>query len=315
MANHSLFNVIREDPKAFILSLALHVVLLVLLSVSVGSFHTPTPKQQSVETVKAVVVDSAAVKAEMDKIKQAEQKKKQNEQARQKRLADKARQAKNKRKQEEKRLADLKRKQAEEKKKREATEKNRVAAEKRRLDEEKKRIAAAEKQRKAEEQQLAEIEKQKKQLEAERQAEQQRLAALQEKRRAEEEAQQREDALKRQQAEELALQQKLAEEERLRSLNSERMQKLRSQYVMLIERHVGNKWIKPASTTNDMYCEVLVTQNRLGDVQSVRTIKCQGDTAFQQSVERAVLKASPLPDPPSPEVFEREIQFIFRPIS
>jgi colicin import membrane protein len=35
--------------------------------------------------------------------------------------------------------------------------------------------------------------------------------------------------------------------------------------------------------------------------------------AFQRSVEAAVRKASPLPAPPDPEVFDREIEFVFEP--
>ncbi|MCK4710778.1 MAG: TonB C-terminal domain-containing protein, partial [Gammaproteobacteria bacterium] len=104
---------------------------------------------------------------------------------------------------------------------------------------------------------------------------------------------------------------RLAEEERQRYLNSSRMKKLRSQYVRLIERHVEKKWIKPASTSKDMFCEVIITQNRAGTVLSVKTEKCKGDKAFQQSVERAVLRASPLPDPPSPDVFDRTVLFTF----
>ena len=92
---------------------------------------------------------------------------------------------------------------------------------------------------------------------------------------------------------------------------SEETKHMRLMYTKLIVRHVGKKWIKPASTTTDMFCDVVIAQNRAGTVLTVQTKKCQGDRAFQQSVERAVRRASPLPDPPSDDVFDRNVVFTF----
>lgn len=295
MKHGSLLGIIRYDTKAFYIAVALHLLILAVLVVSVNFSDAPELQQQAVETVKAVVVDSQVVKAEMDKIKKAEERKKYNEKKRLQKLENKARREEQKRKQaiakrkaEEKRLADLK----------------------------KKRLAD-EKRQKQEAKRLADLKAEKQKLEEQRQAEQQRLAALQKKREDEEraraKAKQDEEDRKRRQTEAEALKKQLAEEERQRYLNSARVKKLRSQYVKLIERHVGKKWIKPASTTSDMFCEVIITQNRAGTVLSVKTEKCKGDKAFQQSVERAVLRASPLPDPPSADVFDRNILFTFKP--
>ena len=52
---------------------------------------------------------------------------------------------------------------------------------------------------------------------------------------------------------------------------------------------------------------------RTGDVIDVKLQSCANDNAFQRSVERAVRKASPLPLPPNPDVFDREIYFTFKP--
>lgn len=294
MKHGSLLDIIRYDSKAFYIAIALHLSILVILIVSVNFTDHTRPEPKQVETVQAVVVDSQIVQAEMDKIKQSEARKKSNEQKRLQRLADKAR------------TEELKRKQAE--KKRRAEEKH--------LAELKKRRAADEKQRQQEAEKLADLQKQKQQLEKQRQAEQQRLAALQKKREQEElarvKAKQAEEDRLRRLAEAEALKKKLAEEERQRYLNSAKMKKLRSQYVKLIERHVEQKWIKPASTSKDMFCEVIINQNRAGMVLNVKTEKCNGDKAFQQSVERAVLRASPLPDAPSNDVFDRKILFTFR---
>jgi colicin import membrane protein len=40
---------------------------------------------------------------------------------------------------------------------------------------------------------------------------------------------------------------------------------------------------------------------------------CNGDEAVRQSIEDAVLRASPLPAPPDPALFERELLLRFRP--
>jgi colicin import membrane protein len=39
--------------------------------------------------------------------------------------------------------------------------------------------------------------------------------------------------------------------------------------------------------------------------------KSSGDAAFDRSVEAAVKKASPLPPPQNPELFDRDLEFIF----
>ena len=295
MKEGSLLGIIRYDSKAFYIAVALHVLILIVLLLSVNFSERPETRHQPVETVQAVVVDSQIVQAEMDKIKKSEARKKYNEKQRLKRLADKARkeerkrkQAIKKRKQEEKRLADLKKK---------------------RLDNEKKNQQQVK--------DLADLKQKKQKLEQQRQAEQQRLAAIQKKREQEElireNARKAEADKQRQKEAAAALKKKLAEEERQRYLNSAKVRKMRSQYVKLIERHVEKKWIKPVSTGKGMFCDVIITQNRAGTVLSVRTDKCKGDKAFRLSVERAVRRASPLPDPPSPDVFDRTIRFGFRP--
>ncbi|MDH5516733.1 MAG: cell envelope integrity protein TolA [Gammaproteobacteria bacterium] len=293
MKDGSLLGIIRYDSKAFYIALILHLLIVVVLVVSVNFSERPVTAHKEVETVQAVVVDSQIIQAELDKIKKSEARKKQKEESRLKKLSDttrkeeqKQRQAQEKRRLEEQRIADLKQKRL-----------------------------AEEKQRQIESQQLADLKKKKQALEEQRQAEQQRLSVLQKERQEEELARENaKRAAEEEKQKELnaqALRKKLAEEEQQRYLNSDKMKKLRSQYVKSIERHVGKNWIKPASANKDMFCNVIITQNRAGTVLSVKTDECKGDKAFQLSVERAVLKASPLPDAPSEDVFDRTVQFTF----
>jgi colicin import membrane protein len=83
--------------------------------------------------------------------------------------------------------------------------------------------------------------------------------------------------------------------------------------VYLIAQKVENNWLRPVTNTEGESCDVIVTQTMTGEVLDVRLKSCTSDNAFQRSVERAVRKASPLPLPPNPDVFDREIYFTFKP--
>ena len=291
----SLWQQLKAKPMALGASVLLHVALIVLLSVSLS--HTskpPMPKSEKVNTVQAVVVDSAVVEKEIRKLQQAETHKKNTEEARKKKLERDMKLAEQKREQEEKRLADIKRKQKEQ-------EKAEKLKQKQRADE------------------LAKLEKQKQELEKQRQAEQQRLAAIEEKRKAEEKAaaerKRKQEAEARRKAEEAELQKRLAEEARQMAQADAAMQKERAQYIQQIIRHVERNWLQPLNILPGWQCDVSVVQNALGDVTQVNVLKCTGSDQFRNSVERAVNKASPLPLPSDPRVFEKRIQFTFKPES
>ena len=50
-----------------------------------------------------------------------------------------------------------------------------------------------------------------------------------------------------------------------------------------------------------------------GEVLTVRKRKSSGHAGYDQAVERAILKSSPLPKPDEPSVFERRLELRFRP--
>ena len=56
-----------------------------------------------------------------------------------------------------------------------------------------------------------------------------------------------------------------------------------------------------------------VVQLPTGEVLTARLRKSSGHEAYDQAVERAILKSSPLPRPERPEQFRRELQLKFRP--
>jgi colicin import membrane protein len=58
----------------------------------------------------------------------------------------------------------------------------------------------------------------------------------------------------------------------------------------------------------------LVTLLPNGDVLQVQLVISSGDTAYDEAVHRAILKASPLPKPDSGVPFERQLKLTFRPV-
>ncbi|MEM7292775.1 MAG: TonB C-terminal domain-containing protein, partial [Pseudomonadota bacterium] len=93
-----------------------------------------------------------------------------------------------------------------------------------------------------------------------------------------------------------------------------RLAGLRSEYETAIRQKVSRNWIEPASSGNAVECVVLAQQIPSGDVIDVNVLSCTGGgDALARSVELAVRKASPLPLPKDPALFDRQLEFIFRP--
>lgn len=100
-----------------------------------------------------------------------------------------------------------------------------------------------------------------------------------------------------------------AEEER----TSAGFQSLKARYVQAIQAHVEQRWFEPPGTGPGLSCTVFVSQIPGGEVVGMRFGPCNGGAAVRQSIETAVRNASPLPTPPEPALFEREVQLIFTP--
>lgn len=276
----TIWQTIKKYPTALVWALVIHVVAFVAIGIS---FKSSDPKISAVKQekiIEAVAVDEKKIKAEINKLKKADAKKIRD----QKRLQDKARKAKKARENEEKKLRALKKKQL----KQQQLNKKKQAAEK-------KRLAELEKSRKAQEQQekirlkkLSELEKK----------EQDKKAQLER-----EEKQRKDKVAKKKQQEQ--------EQKRIK-----REQQQIAKYKSLIKSYVTNKWILPASYRKGMKCVVLVRLIPSGDVAGVRFVVRSGNAAFDNSVEMAINKASPLPLPKSSEgLYEnfREVEIVFDP--
>ena len=56
-----------------------------------------------------------------------------------------------------------------------------------------------------------------------------------------------------------------------------------------------------------------MTQVPGGEVTGVEIGSCNGDAAVRESIKAAVLRASPLPTPSNPDLFDRSLKFNFHP--
>jgi colicin import membrane protein len=106
------------------------------------------------------------------------------------------------------------------------------------------------------------------------------------------------------------LRKELGEEEHVSAVEAS---PLRDRYVASLRNRIQNAWIKPPSARVGVDCLVEVTQVPGGEVTSAKVTQCNGDAAVRQSIENAVYRASPLPDPPDPALFQRNFAFRFKP--
>ncbi len=164
----------------------------------------------------------------------------------------------------------------------------------------------------------AEAERKAQVAEANKRAEQQRLADA--KRKAEEQrkleaARKAEEQRREAEAKALALnaaelQQSVTEDEKLLA---ERTGPQMASWVQLIQARIERAWIRPPTAKPGIDCTLYVTQVPGGQIVSVKLGPCNGDEAVRQSIEDAAYRASPLPPPPDPALFERELQIEFKP--
>jgi colicin import membrane protein len=80
-----------------------------------------------------------------------------------------------------------------------------------------------------------------------------------------------------------------------------------------ITARIQRAWLRPPSARPGIECVLNVTQVPGGEVTNVRIGSCNGDQAVRESIEAAVYRASPLPPPPDPSMFERNLVITFRP--
>lgn len=86
-----------------------------------------------------------------------------------------------------------------------------------------------------------------------------------------------------------------------------------NEYVARIQAKVRQNWILPPDLQGNPEAVFDVVQLPTGEVLSTRLVRSSGNPAYDQAVERAILKSSPLPLPAARELFARELKLTFRP--
>jgi colicin import membrane protein len=179
----------------------------------------------------------------------------------------------------------------------------------READEKRAAQAAAEEKRKTDEQkaaQEAEKKRQDEQAEEKRKADEKRQAD--EKRLADQKRQQQETQDRAQMEQDLKSD--LAAEEHQMAARSGELASWEAQ----IQARIQRAWLKPPSARSGIDCIVYVTQVPGGEVTKVRLGQCNGDAAVRESIQAAAYRASPLPPPPDPALFQRDLEIQFKPV-
>ncbi len=324
---------IKENWSAIIFSILVHVVVLALFAVNID-FERKVVKPAKPVAVQAKIINGAAIDAEIKRQDELEKAKLDAEILRQQDLEDKALQAKNQRELEEKRLSDL---EVERKKQIEIDKQKKLEADKKTQDE-KKKLSDLEAKRKIEETRLEDIKKEQaatKKKAAEEEAK--RVAVVEAKKKADLEAKIKADAEQKKKADELVAKKKKeaevkrlaekAEADRLKALQADLAAAMADEeslneviddgalnrYRNQISQYIERSWRKPPSAQEGLSCTLNVKQLPGGDVASVSFGSCNADEATRASIEQAVFRAAPLPEPEDQRLFARDLEIIFAP--
>jgi colicin import membrane protein len=267
---------VRQHKGAVLLSVVLHIAIVAALTVG---FRLPSRARAAVPTqvaIEAVVVDQAVLDREIQRRERIEREAVQRRQREERQAREREQQARE--------AEDLAKRQ-------EQQRQEQIRLDRERAESEARAKAEAEKR---EQERLAEEQRQREQRE-------------------------REEAAKREREAQVARQQRQAEDELQRALAAEDERRaaeeagLMDQYIRLIQDKIERSWIPPVSARAGLECTVAVVQIPGGDVIDARVTQCNGDEAVVRSIEAAVRRASPLPKPPDPSLFERNLNVIFRP--
>jgi len=285
-----------------ILSVIMHGFLLTALLFSFSSTpEMPKPPGASVKknVIQAVAVSESEIKDEARQLQRAEDQRRAQERARQKKLEDQAEKANQQRLQEQKKILELKEKQALQEK----------AIKKQKLAEEKK-IAELKKKQVEEQENIRQLKIAAEELAKQKEAEKKKLEELKIKRAEEAKQRRQKELLEAQQKREKALQEQMAAEEQAEQ--EKELQGVRSSYIDSIAAVVKSNWRRPAVVDKEATCLVEVEQIPGGEITKFSVSRCTGDAAFQRSVETAVGKTGHLPRPSDPRAFDRRIRFTFK---
>ena len=164
------------------------------------------------------------------------------------------------------------------------------------------RLKKQQEQEQAEKKRREEVELERRRADAERKRleDVERQRAENERKRQEAEAAERQRLLDRELAEEQA---------RIDAMNSG----AQARYIYAIKQKIQRYWVRPPGARAGVDCVLYVKQIPGGEVVGATIGQCNGDDAVKRSIEAAAFKASPLPEPEDPTLFERNLRMNFKP--
>jgi colicin import membrane protein len=191
-------------------------------------------------------------------------------------------------------------------------------AERRKRDEAEKEQQRKEAEKRAEEKRAEEKRAEEKRAEEKRAAEQKaRVDAMraqaerevQQRARAEREAELKAQAEREQQTRAAAEQQRLRE-----AAERAKADRARGEWIDRIRAKIKSNLVLPADLPGNPEAVFEVVQIPSGDIIDVHLRKSSGVRAYDDAVQRAILKSSPLPGPTRPDDFQRVLTLRFRPL-
>lgn len=107
-----------------------------------------------------------------------------------------------------------------------------------------------------------------------------------------------------------------AEQARARAAQDAAIGKVVDEYKARIVAKIRRNIVMPPDVPNDAKAEFEVTLLPGGSLLHARLVKTSGNAAYDGAVERAIIKAQPLPLPPDVALFNkfRELHLIFSPV-
>src|SRR5262252_6567818 len=110
-----------------------------------------------------------------------------------------------------------------------------------------------------------------------------------------------------------AAERKAREEAQAQKRAAEEQQRQEAKEQAQSAAKINRVWLRPPTARPGIECMLNVTQVPGGEVTQVTIGECNGDQAVRESIETAVYRASPLPPPPDPALFDRQLRIDFKP--
>jgi colicin import membrane protein len=305
-------NISQSYRNSFYAALAFHFMIFLLLLVESSTKHpaftalpsadltlsSATSSKIEPEPIKAVSVDSQEVMNQVSQLKAERLHQQQVQEQQQRALQMQAASARKERIIEQQRLKAIKEEAAQ-----------LALAKEKQVAEEKRHLKELALQKEAEAKRLVAMKQQQLELQKQQQLEHQKLAELQKKQaKALQEAQLR-DAIKARD-DKARKEQAVAMENAMMAEENARMSGEVDKYKAMIISAISRQWILPENVDNRLSSQFRIRLAPNGAVLEVSLMRSSGDPILDRSAQSAIYKASPLPVPSDPKVFN-----IFRDIS